>query len=223
MLLEGLETKGLEDACVCRLGGERVFTGGRSCMKVQRPPAHNAPCQRGLWMTLRKLSVKPLRPLKRLAPPAASVSPAGSERHWGGCARPWGPAAASGHAGSHREGVCIPPGSAAASEQASPCATGPAGGADPPPGSGEQGRLCAPTARAGPPPRHAFLPRAGLSGLGRKGGCAAYCGGLVVGLCCFFFNFSIFFLLLAAFGCLFFEQLIWVVTFAKMIGEPGAH
>lgn len=80
-------------------------------------------------------------------------------------------------------------------------------------------------ALAGPSPRHAFLPRAGLSGLpalGRKGGCAGYCGGLVVGL---FFSFLFFlhFSFISSLWVSFFEQLIWVMTLGKPIGEPGAH
>ena len=50
---------------------------------------------------------------------------------------------------------------------------------------------------------------------------AAMQGELVV-FCFFSFFLSPFFLLLAAFGCLY-EQLIWVMTFAEQIGEPGAH
>lgn len=175
-------------------------------MESPRPTARNAPCRRGLWVTLKKLSAKhpcPLKPPMPRFPLQGDIaapercSPPGSERQGAAQGR-GGPAAASRRAGNRWEGVSIPPGSAGASEQASPCAARTAGSSDPPPGSGEQGRLCVPIALAGPSPRHAFLQRAGLSGLpalGCKGGCAGCCGGLVVGWVWFFGFCGGFFLL----------------------------
>lgn len=66
-----------------------------------------------------------------------------------------------------------------------PLCGGAGGGSDPPPPSEEQGRLCVPLAPAGPQPRHAFLPRAGLSGL--RGAVLA-----AVGACCVFVWFHLF-------------------------------
>lgn len=192
-------------------------------MKMQRPPAHNAPCQRGLWMTLRKLSVKPLHPLKRLAPLAASVSPAGSERHWGavpghGVPRQHPAAlAATGKAFASRRGARLPPNRLPLVRRGRPAALTLRRGA------GTRAAVCA--HGAGWPAAPTRIPAAGRAF--RAGMQRGMCF-LLWGICCrfvlfLFFNFSIFFLLLAAFGCLFFEQLIWVVTFAKRIGEPGAH
>ena len=77
-----------------------LLSGGRSRMETQRPPACNAPCQRGLWMTLKKLLVKQPCPVKDLAPQCLCFHPKGialppkgaapGQREARGCTGTWG-------------------------------------------------------------------------------------------------------------------------------------